>query len=137
MLSTESCAKPTTVRAVAIGRTAVKPKVVDDYNRSMNGVDKADQYTVYYSFIRKSRKWWRKLFFWLFEVTIVNSYILYRITTPNPSTHLHFRQSLVDALASRHLATAPPRPRLSRPRKRRQLIPENPERLNTQLDTPT
>ena len=33
----------------------MKPQVVDEYNYSMNGVDKADQYAVYYSFIRKSR----------------------------------------------------------------------------------
>ena len=37
-----------------------KPLVVDRYNHSMNG---ADQHTVYYSFICKSRKWWSKLFF--------------------------------------------------------------------------
>ena len=135
MLSTESCAQPTTVTAAATRRTSVKPKVVDDYNRSMNGVDKADQYTVYYSFIRKSVKWWRKLFFWLFEVTVVNSYILYSTNTPNPSTHLQFRQSLVEALVSCHLVSAPPRPRLGRPRKRSHSASASvaPERFNLQL----
>ena len=133
MVSTEGCVKPTAVTAVATGRTAVKPKVIDDYNRSMNGVDKADQYTVYYSFIRRSCKWWRKLFFWLFEVTVVNSYILYRINSSRPSTHLQFRQSVVQSLVSGHLASAPPRPLPGRPRKRQQQIPEDAERLNLQL----
>ena len=132
MVSTESCAKPTTVTSVATRRTSVKPKVVDDYNRSMNGVDRADQYTVYYSFIRKSVKWWRKLFFWLFEVTIVNSYILYCAHTTNPMTHLQFRQSLVEALVSSRLTAAPPRPRQGRPRKRTRSS-EDPERFNLQL----
>ena len=63
IISTESSAKPTPVRAVATGRISIKPLIVDAYNRSMNGVDKADQYTVYYSFIQRSRKWWRKPFF--------------------------------------------------------------------------
>ena len=130
MVSTESCAKPTTVTSVATRRASVKPKVVDDYNRSMNGVDKADQYTVYYSFIRKSVKWWRKLFFWLFEVTIVNSYFLYCAHTATPCTHLQFRQSLVEALVSSHLAAAPPRPRLGRRRKRTQ---SSSERFNLEL----
>ena len=77
ILSTESSANPIPVTAVATGRTAIKPTVVNDYNWSMNGVDKADQHTVYYSFIRRSHKWW---VFWLFEVTLVNSYILYQLT---------------------------------------------------------
>ena len=73
-VSTESSAKSVAVRSLATSRTALKPKVVDEHNLSMNGVDKADQYTVYYAFVRKSRKWWQNLFFWLFEVTLVNSY---------------------------------------------------------------
>ncbi len=90
-------------------QVSTKPLVIHEYNLSMNGVEKADQYTTYYSFVRKSKKWWRKLFFWLFEVAVVNSYILYKITAPRPSTHLEYRRRLVDALASRHIMAAPPR----------------------------
>ena len=118
MLSTESSAKSVMVQSQATGRTSLKPKVVDKYNHSMNGVDKADQYAVYYSFVRKSRKWWRKLFFWLFEVTLVNSYILYRQTVPHPSTHLQFRHSIVDALTTQYMSMRPPRTPRGRPRKR-------------------
>ena len=99
----------------------------------MNGVDKADQYTVYYSFVRKSRKWWRKLFFWLFEVTVVNSYILYRTSTTNPFSHSQFWCSIVDALATRHLSTRTPRPPPGRPRKRPRVAAGDPERFNTHL----
>ena len=42
--------------------TQTKPLVVDRYNQSMNGVDWADQYTVYYLFVSRSVKWWRKVF---------------------------------------------------------------------------
>ena len=133
MLATESCATPVSVRSKATGRTALKPKVVDEYNMSMNGVDKADQFTVYYSFIRKSRKWWRKLFFWVFEVTVVNSYILYKINIQSPLSHLHYRRSVVDSLASRHLSTAPPRPRPGRPSKRPLSSSGDPERFNSRL----
>ena len=34
----------------------------------------ADQLCTSYNFARKSVKWWRKLFFWLLEICIVNSY---------------------------------------------------------------
>ena len=54
-----------------------KPLAVDRYNHSMNGVDRNDQHCIYYSFIRKTLKWWRKLFFYLLECSTVNSYILY------------------------------------------------------------
>ena len=129
MLSTESSAKSVVVRSQATGRTAPKPLVVDEYNYSMNGVDRADQYTVYYAFVRKSRKWWRKLFFWLFEVTLVNSYILYRISVPSPKSHFHFRRSIVDALAIRHLTTAPPHSDPGWPSRRQS---SDPQRYNHQ-----
>lgn len=54
-----------------------KPTVVYEYNRFLGGVDLADHYISSYIFVPKSVKWWRKLFFWLLEVSIVNSYLLY------------------------------------------------------------
>ena len=50
-----------------------KPAVVAEYNKYMLGVDKLDQLASYYNFKHKSVKWWRKVFFWLVEVAIVNS----------------------------------------------------------------
>lgn len=54
------------------------PAVVNEYNTCMNGCDLADQMVGYYSqFERKTYKWWKRVFFWLLEITQVNSYILY------------------------------------------------------------
>ena len=110
----------------------VKPVVVDSYNHHMNGVDIADQYAVYYSFVRKTVKWWRKLVFWLFETAMVNSYLLYTESTATPMSHVAFRRSVVEALASAHITTAPPRP-VGRPRKRAHAVEAGPERLNKRL----
>ena len=112
----------------------LKPVVIDTYNHHMNGVDIADQHTVYYSFIRKTVKWWRKLCFWLLETAVVNSYVLYRESTPLPKSHIHYRRSLIDSSAASYVTTAPPRPRPGRPWKRNH--PEShddPERLNKHL----
>ena len=57
-----------------------KPVVICDYNKHMGWVDVSDQYISSYSFIRKSKKWWRKMFFWLLEVAVVNSFILYNLS---------------------------------------------------------
>ena len=67
MVTTKDSAMQASVTSRATGRTGVMPVVVDKYNQSMNGVDSADQYTVYYSFVRRSKKWWRKVCFWLFR----------------------------------------------------------------------
>lgn len=93
MISTVYQSAMTTVRSRR--GTREKPLVIDRYNQSMGGVDKADQYGCYYSFGRRSIKWWRKLMFWLLEVSIVNAYILYRATVVAPSSHVNFRRQLV------------------------------------------
>jgi hypothetical protein len=53
-----------------------KPSAVLDYNKCKIGVDKSDQMLSYYSFQRKSVKWWKKLFFHLFDLALVNAHIL-------------------------------------------------------------
>lgn len=79
-----------------------KPSVVVGYTKSMGGVDQADQYPFSYCFLRKSLKWWRKLFFWEMEICIINSYILYKTVQKNKNgkalTHLRYRNILVDQL---------------------------------------
>ena len=93
----------------------------------MNGVDLADQLTVSYGFVRKSCKWWRKVFFWLFEVTIINSYILYKATDPRIS-HVQFRRVLVDQLTRDYIQQSVRRPLVGRPRSS---LENQPERLDS------
>ncbi|XP_066596608.1 piggyBac transposable element-derived protein 4-like [Prorops nasuta] len=79
-----------------------KPSVAVGYTKSMGGVDRADQYASCYCFLRMSLKWWRKLFFWGMEISIINSYILYKTVQHNKNekalTHLKYRKILVDQL---------------------------------------
>ncbi|CAK9810844.1 PiggyBac transposable element-derived protein 4 [Anthophora plagiata] len=82
--------------------TVNKPEMVLKYTANMGGVDRADQYASTYCFLRKSLKWWRKLFFWGLEMCVINSYIIYRISeeTKNqkPMTHYKFVKALIDQL---------------------------------------
>src|SRR6266498_112357 len=50
------------------------PKVIDDYNYNMNGVDVADQLRSYYNTQQTVRRNWMPLFFWLLDTVIVNAY---------------------------------------------------------------
>ena len=134
MLSTEASAEMITVQSSNSHiPPTTKPAVVNSYNHHMNGVDVADQLGVYYSFQRKTVKWWRKLAFWLLDVTVMNSYIVYRQIVTTPVTHLNYRRSLVESLVGRVIATAPPRPLVCRPRKRNHPDTPDPERQNRQL----
>ena len=54
-----------------------KPRIVDEYNQYMGGVDKGDQLASYNGFYHCSLKWWQQAFFHLIDVAIVNAYILY------------------------------------------------------------
>ena len=75
--------------------------VIRQYNRYLLGVDKLDQMMCYYSFIHKSVKWWRKVFFWILELTVVNFYIICQHTRneiKQNSVHLAFRRELIHHL---------------------------------------
>ena len=89
-----------------------KPEVVHDYNKHMLGVDKLDQLASYYSFLHKSVKWWRKVFFWAMEVAVVNSYIIYKehmsSHSQRPMQHSQYRRKLVEELADPLRSTAIP-----------------------------
>ena len=94
------------------GQLKEKPKVVQLYNDNMLGVDKMDQLATYYSFLRKSVKWWRKVLFWLLEVSVLNSYFIYTTTLrqhgQQPRTHLQHRRALILSLVSHRLRLPPP-----------------------------
>ena len=72
------------------------PEMVDDYNHHMMGVDRMDQMMSYYSFQRKSIKWWRKVFFWVMEVMVNNAHVIYKAhtTTSRKLTMKEFRREL-------------------------------------------
>jgi hypothetical protein len=65
------------------------PTVVNDYNLNMNGCDRLDQMVNYYGhYSRKTRKWWKRLFYWLIEVAQINSFILYKLKKNLPALTL-------------------------------------------------
>lgn len=102
MLSTLYNNTAKTVRRVKKGgimEEVTKPVVVFKYNESMGGVDISDQYISSYGFARKSLKWWRKVFFWLLETSIVNAYLLYNLNKGQGKVRQRkFRKQLIKDL---------------------------------------
>lgn len=52
------------------------PESIISYNKFMGGVDRGDQLRGYYSCRSRSRKFYKYIFFFLFDVAITNAYIL-------------------------------------------------------------
>lgn len=96
-----------------------KPNMVLDYTKHMGAVDRSDHIISSYQFLRKSKKWYRKMFFWLLEVSIINSYVLYKnVQTTHgkkPLSHAEFRQSLIKDLVAEKSAEPAPRKRGRQP----------------------
>ena len=66
----------------------------------------------YYSFARKSVRWLRKVFFWMVEVMVVNSYILYMQHSGAPAlrySHKEYHRQLVLALCNEQITSIPHR----------------------------
>ena len=55
-----------------------KPIVVDNFNKNMGGVDLNDQLCMYYKAGRPSHKWWRYIFWFVINVAMTNSWILFK-----------------------------------------------------------
>lgn len=80
--------------------TVEKPLAVVEYNKYMGGVDRADQLLCYYGFGHRTVRWWRRAFFFLLDMAVVNSYILHssRRTEGRRYTHEQFRVDLAKEL---------------------------------------
>lgn len=64
----------------------------------MGGVDHFDQFNSTCSVSRKSKKWWLRLFYFMIDAALVNSYILYRSVNHKNGdcidSHKHFNLSV-------------------------------------------
>lgn len=58
------------------GQEKPKPIEIARFNDYMSGVDRADQMISYYSFSRKSAKWYKKVIFHLLDVAVWNSLVV-------------------------------------------------------------
>lgn len=89
------------------------PQAIVDYNANMGGVDLGDQYRHYYQVRMKSHKFYKYIFWFLFEVCILNSYILHRYSPciGRNLTYLDYRVELAQQLIGSYCS----RKRLGRP----------------------
>ena len=75
-----------------------KPEMVVVYNSGINGVDVNDQYRSYYPPGTTSRKWWKYLFWFFINLSMVNTFILEKLAGKKKRRQLDFRQELAKLL---------------------------------------
>lgn len=80
------------------------PEAIIIYNRYMGGVDRGDQLRGYYNCKVKSRKFYKYIFYFLFDVSITNAFILYKNfrSSPTFNTIKKFRLQLARELIGKY-----------------------------------
>ena len=79
------------------------PSSISEYNTYMRGVDRGDQIRGYYKTRTKCRKFYKYIFWFLFDTVITNSYVLHKhyradLTISKNMTMKQFRLQLADSL---------------------------------------
>jgi hypothetical protein len=95
----------------------MKPRCVLDYNSVKKGVDYSDQMSSYYTTLRKSLKWYKKVALELLTgTTLVNSWVVYEKLTNTKMPMLKFRELIARSLMG---VDVPQRQTLTPPSKKR------------------
>lgn len=75
------------------------PTLVKDYNANMGFVDKMDMLKSIYEIDRKSKKWWHRIFWYFVDVSLINSFIIFKDRSKTCSLKLKsFRLAVVNGL---------------------------------------
>ncbi|XP_032687779.1 piggyBac transposable element-derived protein 4-like [Odontomachus brunneus] len=76
----------------------IKPTCVQDYNQNMGGIDNIDRQLSITESVRKTMKWYRKLFLHLIDLCLTNAHALYKMENEEPMSFPSFRLQIVRSL---------------------------------------
>ncbi|KAG5871304.1 hypothetical protein JTB14_030426 [Gonioctena quinquepunctata] len=83
-------------------RQIFKPTCIVDYNTYMGAVDKTDMLLSSVEYVRKSKKWYKKVYFHLLDMAVLNSYQMYKTTTPKYISIEKFHLDLVKQIIEKY-----------------------------------
>lgn len=76
-----------------------KPNCITEYNKGMNGIDLQDQILACFPVMRKYMKGYKKIFFYLFDIGLFNSYILRnKINNGKKQCYVDYRINIAESL---------------------------------------
>ncbi|XP_037115308.1 piggyBac transposable element-derived protein 3-like [Syngnathus acus] len=82
-----------------------QPFVVQLYNRSMGGTDRADQSIELYRINMRRKKWWWPIFTWMLDAAVFNAWVLHRLDEHGGMSLLEFRREVARTLVAAPGAT--------------------------------
>jgi hypothetical protein len=71
-----------------------KPYAVVQYNKFIKGIDRADQYLIYYSVLKKTVKCSKKVVLYLQNCVLFNAFFVYRMLNTNKVKYKNFLREL-------------------------------------------
>ena len=77
----------------------MQPRIIKEYSKYMQGVDRTDQLMHSYDCTRKSYSWFEKLGIHFFQRSLLNAHYIFQQSTDSNMTFLTFLQSAVNYLA--------------------------------------
>ena len=66
------------------------PPLLKRYNAGMGGVDLSDQLVQSYQVLRRTRKWWKALFFHILDIAATNAYIIHSQISPGVTIKIFY-----------------------------------------------
>src|SRR5581483_1445400 len=79
--------------------TRLKPLSVTVYNKKMGGVDDVDKVLKPLASIRKSLKWYKKVYFHIWDLVLYNSFRVYKMLHPSTKRrYKDFLEALVEEI---------------------------------------
>ena len=79
-----------------------QPLVAQRYNQHYKAIDLLDQHIAAYPISRRTNRSWKHIFWFCFQTSVLNAYIIYRETHPGPMpktySHIDFRIALAKEL---------------------------------------
>jgi hypothetical protein len=89
------------------GRKIKKPLCIAQYNKNMRAVDQVDMQNSFSECLRKTVKWYKKLFFHLFNITVQNSYAMFKMKNEKNLELSEFRLQLARELIEEYGSKRP------------------------------
>lgn len=81
------------------------PKCVNEYNKNMGSVDKTDMLLSSVECVRKTVKWYKKLFFHILDLSILNSYFIYQTKTGKNISVADFQLNLCREMLQKYYSS--------------------------------
>ncbi|EFA01473.1 PiggyBac transposable element-derived protein 4-like Protein [Tribolium castaneum] len=79
-----------------------KPTCIVDYNANMGSVDKVDMLLSSVECLRKTIKWYKKIFFHLVDLCMINAHAMYKVYTGNRTTLAHFQLEVIRQIVKKY-----------------------------------